>query len=137
MEEKQVRRSSNKERKEQLLKRLSEWIDGGDTPEQAIEKLTLKQYDFLVEQGVDLDALLLTPEQLANLNKTRPRERRKSPEGYNKKYPEEKQNLYACIKTLFEGMGAEIIPREKENFRDLDFIYNGTHYRVVFSNPRT
>jgi len=137
MEEKQARRSSNKDRKEQLLKRLSEWIDGGDTPEQAIEKLTLKQYDFLVEQGVDLDALLLTPEQLKNLHKAVPRERRKSPEGYNKKYPEEKQHLFQCIRTLFEGMGAEVIPREKENFRDLDFTYNGTHYRVVFSNPRT
>lgn len=137
MEEKQVRKSSNKERKAQLLNKLNEWIDGGCTPEEAVEKLTLKQYDFLIEQGVDLDNLLLTPEQQENLKKAVPRERRKSPEGYNKKYPEEKQHLYNCIRVLFEGMGAEIIPREKENFRDLDFNYNGTHYRVVFSNPRT
>ena len=138
MEEKQIKRSSNKERKEILLKRLSDWIESGDTPEKAIERLTLKQYDFLIDQGVDLDALLLTPEQLKNLEKgVQPRERRKSPNGYNKKYPEEKQHLYKCIQILFEGMGAQIIPRDKPNYRDLDFILNDKHYKVVLSEPRT
>lgn len=138
MEEKQVKRSSNKERKENLLKRLSDWIESGDTPEKAIERLTLKQYDFLIDQGVDLDALLLTPEQLKNLEKgVQPRERRKSPNGYNKKYPEEKQHLYRCIQILLEGMEAQIIPRDKPNYRDLDFIWNGKKYKIVLSEPRT
>ena len=137
MEEKQPRRTSNKDRKAAILAKLAEWQAAGCTPQEAAERLTPAQWDFMVDQGVDLDALVLTPEQLANRGKTAKRERRKSPEGYKKKYPEEKQHLYACFRVLVEGMGAEVIPREKENYRDLDFILNGKHYKVVLSEPRT
>ena len=68
MDEKKAprKRLTKAELTEVLLKKVSDWIDGGDSPEDAVGKLTDKQYDFLIDQGVDFDNLLLTPEQLKN-----------------------------------------------------------------------
>ena len=129
-------RQSKDELKSILLAKVSQWIDHGDTPEQAIEKLTPRQYDFLIDQGVGFDALLLTPEQLKNAQTVKRAARSPSPGGYNKKYPQSKQDLYNGIVAYIQTQGAEVVPREKPNYRDLDFTINGTAYRIVLSNPR-
>ena len=54
------RRATKAELRDILLNKLNSWVEQGDTPEQAIERLTLRQYDFLIEQGVDLDNFILT-----------------------------------------------------------------------------
>lgn len=130
------RRPSKDELQRILLAKLDEWIKGGDTPEEAVEKLSIRQYDFLINQGVDLDALLLTPKQLAAAHSVKKAGRTVKPGGYNKKYPQPKQNLFMGIVAHIESIGGEIIPKEKENFRDLDFTLDGTHYKIVLSNPR-
>ena len=130
------KRLSKTELKSVLLAKVDAWIKSGNTPEDAIGKLTERQYDFLIDQGVDFDALLLTPEQLANTHSLIRAGRSCSPNGYNKKYPQSKQDLYNGIVEFVKTQGAEVIPREKLNYRDLDFIINGIAYRIVLSNPR-
>lgn len=130
------RRPNKKELRDILLKKLDDWIKAGDTPEEAVGKLSVRQYDFLIDQNVDLDNLLLTTEQQSAIKQMRSAGRTVKPGGYNKKYPEPKQNLFMGIVEHITAQGAEIIPKEKENFRDLDFILNGTHYKIVLSNPR-
>ncbi len=121
-----------------LLKQIADWMEKDRlSGEEAVEKLSIQQYDFLVDYGVNLDNLLLTPEQLKAASEVKRVKRAPSPNGYNKKYPQEKQDLYSSICKHLEGLGAEIIPREKQNFRDLDFTLNGTKYRIVLSNPRS
>lgn len=135
-ETKAVRRPSKADRKTELLKRLDQWIKGGDTPEQAIEKLTPAQYDFLIDCDVNLDDLLLSPEQQKAAKAVMKAPRTCKPGGYNKKYPQAKQDLYNALVEFVQEHGGEIQPREKANFRDLDFTIQGTAYRIVLSNPR-
>lgn len=125
------------EQKYLLLKKVNDWLEAGDSPETAIEKLTPRQYDFLIDQGVDFDALLLTPEQIANSKTVKRAGRSCSPNGYNKKYPQEKQDLYNGLVDYLKAQGANIVPREKQNYRDIDFSINNTAYRIVLSNPRS
>ncbi|MBP9987933.1 MAG: hypothetical protein KBT46_00390 [Ruminococcus sp.] len=131
------KRPSKAELKEILIKKLNEWMGNGDTPEQAVEKLTIKQYDFLIDQGVDFDNLLLTPEQRANAKTLKRSARSCSPNGYNKKYPQSKQDLYNNILCYIKEQGATIIEPKKVNYRDLDFVLNNVTYKIVLSNPRT
>lgn len=131
------RKLSKAELVDVLKGKLDEWIKGGCTPEEAVEKLTIKQYDFLIDQGVDLDNYLLTPEQIQNTRTVKRAPRRLSPDGYNKKYPKSKQELYNGIVEYLQTQGAEIIPRDKCNYRDIDFMLNGVHHKIVLSNPRT
>lgn len=139
MDEKKAprKRLTKAELTEVLLKKVSDWIEGGDSPEDAVGKLTDKQYDFLIDQGVDFDNLLLTPEQLKNAQSIMGKQagRRKGMK-YNKKYPKSKQDLFNGIVEYLQGQGAEIMPAERQNFRDLDFTLNGVHYKIVLSNPR-
>lgn len=135
-ETKAVRRPSKADRKAELLKRLDQWIKGGDTPEQAIEKLTPAQYDFLIDCDVNLDDLLLSPEQQKAAKSVMRATRTCKPGGYNKKYPQAKQDLYNALVEFVQAHGGVIQPREKANFRDLDFTIQGTAYRIVLSNPR-
>lgn len=131
------RRATKAELRDILLNKLNSWVEQGDTPEQAIERLTLRQYDFLVEQGVDLDNFILTPEQqkaAGEILKTQAGRKRGQ---YNKKYPQAKQDLYNGLVEYLTVQGAEIIPLERQNFRDLEFILAGTKYKIVLSNPRT
>lgn len=130
------RRQSKAELQAILLRKLDEWIKSGDSPEKAVERLTLRQYDFLINQGVDLDSLLLTPEQLRNAQSVKKAGRTVKPGGYNKKYPQAKQDLFNGLVAYLQEQGATITPKEKENFRDLDFTIQGTAYRIVLSNPR-
>lgn len=119
-----------------LLGKVNKWINEGHTPLEAVEMLTPRQYDFLIDQNVDFDGILLTEEQQKNSHEVRRRQRICKDGGYNKKYPQSKQELYNGICAYLEAQGATIIPREKPNYRDLDFTLNDTHYRIVLSNPR-
>ena len=140
-EKKQVRRPSKAERANILFARLEKAIAGGKTPEQAMEELTPAQYDFLCsdEFADRLDALTTTAEQRKASSQARQIGRESgSPRGhYNKKYSSEKQAIFAALVECVQGLGGEVVQKERENFRDLDFHLNGKHYRVVFSNPRT
>lgn len=139
MDEKKAprKRLTKAELTEVLLKKVNDWIEGGDSPEDAVGRLTDKQYDFLIDQGVDFDSLLLSPEQLKNAQSIMGKQagRRKGMK-YNKKYPQSKQDLFNGIVEYLQGQGAEIMPAERQNFRDLDFTLNGVHYKIVLSNPR-
>ena len=130
------RRQSKQDLCNALLRKLDEWMKAGDTAEEAVEKLSIRQYDFLVDYGIDLDNLLLTPEQLEAVKEVKKASRTCKPGGYNKKYPQAKQDLYNSLVEFIKAQGAEIIPREKQNYRDLDFTIQGTAYRIVLSNPR-
>lgn len=130
------RRQSKQDLCNALLKKLDGWMKDGDTAEEAVEKLSVRQYDFLVDYGIDLDNLLLTPEQQAAVKEVKKATRTCKPGGYNKKYPQAKQNLFMGIVDHIKSIGGEVIPKDKENFRDLDFVLDGTHYKIVLSNPR-
>lgn len=139
MDEKKAPRrpQTKKERVAYLLNLLDKWQKEGLTAEEAIEKLTIKQYDFLIDAEVNLDNLILTTEQQNAIREITKAPRRLSPNGYNKKYPESKQGLYNSIVDHLTAQGATIEPREKQNYRDLDFTLAGVKYRIVLSNPRT
>ena len=130
------RRQSKQDLCNALLRKLDEWMKAGDTPMEAVEKLSVRQYDFLVDYGIDLDNLMLTPEQLEAVKEVKKATRTCKPGGYNKKYPQAKQDLYNSLVECVQSLGAEISPREKPNYRDLDFTIQGTAYRIVLSNPR-
>lgn len=131
------KRLSKAELAQVLVSKVEKWIAEGIPPNDAIGKLTEKQYDFLIDQNVDLDKYLLTPEQIKNSHEVRRAARTVKAGGYNKKYPKSKQDLYNSICEFIQSQGATIQPREKQNFRDLDFTIGETHYRIVLSNPRT
>lgn len=131
------RRATKAELRDILLNKLNSWVEQGDTPEQAIERLTLRQYDFLVEQGVDLDNFILTPEQQKAAGEILKTQAGRKRGAYNKKYPQAKQDLYNGLVEYLTAQGAEIIPLERQNFRDLEFTLTGTKYKIVLSNPRT
>lgn len=125
------------ERKVQLLAQLDAHIKSGISPADAIEKLSLEDYDFLVDAGVDFDSLILTPEQMKVVSEVKRAPRTVKEGGYNKKYPQSKMDLYNAIAEFVQSNGAEIIPRDKLNYRDLDFVLGNTHYKIVLSNPRS
>lgn len=137
MEEKPVpRRPSKKDLANALLKKLDDWQKEGDTPEEAIEKLTLRQYDFLIDYGVNLDNLILTTEQQKAITAITKAPRTCKAGGYDKKYPKSKIELYTAIVEYIQSMGGTIHPKEKENYRDLDFTLENVEYKIVLSNPR-
>lgn len=135
-DEKAPRRASKVDREAILLANINKWIESGDTPEQALERLTMAQYDFLIERGIDFDNLILTPEQQANIKAVTRAPRTCKPSGYDKKYPPDKREFYEKLTEFVTSLGGEIIPREKQNYRDLDFTINGKHRRIVVSDPR-
>lgn len=137
MEEKKIPRApSKKEHKEKLLFLLDKWQKDGLTAEQAIEKLTPKQYDFLIDCGIDFDNELLTAEQRAAIKEIIRAPRPLFPNGYKKNnYPAERQELFNSLVKLLLEKKAKIQPKEKENFRDLDFEIDGKKYRIVLSMP--
>lgn len=120
-----------------LTAKVESWIASGISPAEAIEKLTPRQYDFLIDQNVDLDKYLMTDEQLQASKEVRRSARTVKEGGYNKKYPQSKQDLYNGIMEYIKTQGATIIPRDKQNFRDLDFTIGDTKYKIVLSNPRS
>lgn len=131
------RPATKKELVDILIGKVNQYIANGDSPEDAIGKLTERQYDFLIDQGVDFDRLLLTPEQIQNAQTIRRAGRSKSPNGYNKKYPKSKQELYNGLVEYIRQHADTVTLPQKANFRDLDFTVNGIKYKIVLSNPRT
>lgn len=135
--QKAPRRSSKQDRINALLAQFHKWTQAGDTVEEALERFTPAQYDFLVDADVDFDSLLLTPEQQKAVKAATKAPRTVKPGGYNKKYPQEKQDLYNGLVAYVQSVGGEVIPRDKPNYRDLDFTIQGKAYRIVLSNPRS
>lgn len=136
-EQKVPRRSSKQDRINALLAQFDKWMKQGDTAEEALARFTPAQYDFLIDNDIDFDSLTMTPEQIASAKAVMKAPRTVKPGGYNKKYPQEKQDLYNGILAYVQSLGAEVTPRAKPNYRDLDFTIQGTAYRIVLSNPRT
>lgn len=140
-EKPRVKRPSKAERADILFARLEKAIADGLTVDEALEKLTPSQYDFLCgdEFADRLDSLTTTKEQREATQKARQigRESGKPRGKYNKKYSDEKQKIFGELVETVQRLGGEIMPKERENFRDLDFMLNGKHYKIVFSNPRT
>lgn len=106
-----------------------------------MDSLTPAQYDFLCgdEFADRLDSLTTTKEQRDATQQARQigRESGKPRGHYNKKYSTEKQMIFGALLETVQELGGEVVPKERENFRDLDFMLNGKHYKIVFSNPRT
>lgn len=122
-----------------LMERVHKELANGLKPNEAIEKaLTPSQYDWLIDHDFDLDSILLSKEQIDNAKSVvrQAHTRRLSPEGYNKKYPKEKQALYELVKTAIEQNGGRVTCPEKANFRDMEISWQGGKYKIVLSQPR-
>lgn len=133
-------RQSKKDLAENLVRIVQKHIATGMSVDDALEKLSIRQYDFLCDyqDGVYLDKLIPETEEAKAVRRTMSQaDRRVREGGYNKKYPEPKQRIFAGLVDYVRDIGGEIQPKAKENFRDLDFTLEGVHYRIVFSNPRT
>ena len=129
--------SSKKDLANALLQKLEDWQKQGMTAEQAVEKLSIKQYDFLVDYGIDMDKFVLSPEQIKAIHIVGKRERSCSPNGYNKIYPQDKMELYDSICQFLEMQGYSLEKPEKANYRDLVLSKNGKTYKIVLSVPRS
>lgn len=130
------RRTSKQDRIDILLGQLDKWIKDGVTPYEAVSRLTEKQYDFLIDCDINLDDFVLTKEQQKVVKQVTKCKRPLFANGYDKKYPKEKQNLYFAICNNLQFLGATIAPKEKENYRDIDFMLGGEPYKLVLSKPR-
>lgn len=128
------RRLTTKEYIVKLLNTIAKWQKEGDTPEEAVARLSAKQYDFLIDHEVNLDNLLLTEKQLASVKAVVSAGRPKGLQ-YVKEYPQDKKDLYTSIVAHLQEQGATDIV-ENKNFRDLDFLVNGVKFKIVLSNPR-
>lgn len=133
------RKFSPEEHKEFLIQKIKDAVASGITGNDALEVLTEREYDKLVDWDVNIEALIYSTDQLQDIKD----ERRKSvsrprfPTGYNKKYPQYKQDLYnSLIEFLQDNIGAEIIPKDKQNFRDIDFMLDDRLFRIVLSMPK-
>lgn len=51
-----------------------------------------------------------------------------------RKVDNEKKHLLDCVKTLFEGMGAEIIATKTET--EIEFMFGGNHYSIKLTKHR-
>lgn len=136
--ESKFRRPSKHDRATELLTKVQAEISAGKSIDEALEVLTLAQYDFLCDYlGDELDKVILSPEQQSNIREMMKKGvgRPLFPNGYEKKYPKFKRDFHAKLVALIVAEGGEIIPREKENYRDIDFIMDGIHQRIVYSVP--
>lgn len=135
-----VRRPSKAERAEILFGKLEKAINEGKSFDQAMELLTPSQYDFLCadEFAERLDSLTTTKAQREATAQARQIGKESgSPRGqYHKKYSQEKQAIYAELLETVKRLGGEVIPKNRENYRDIDFTIGEKHYKIVFSNPR-
>lgn len=133
-------RQSKEDLANALVRIVQNHMANGLSVDDALGKLSMRQYDFLCDykDGVYLENLRPeTAEEKAVRQEMSYAGRRTREGGYNKKYPEPKKNIYAGLVEFVQSIGGTIQPKEKENFRDLDFTLDGKHYRIVFSNPRT
>lgn len=134
------RRQSKEDMAKSIVRIAQGYIAQGLSPDEAIEKLSVRQYDFLCDykEGAYLDQIRPeTAEEKAVRSEMAKADRKARTGGYNKKYPEPKKNLFMSLVEHVQSLGAEVQPKDKENFRDLDFTLDGVHYKIVLSNPRT
>ncbi len=82
---------------DKLTARVEKAINAGMSVDDAINQLTIRQYDFLIDNGVDFDNLQLTAEQKTAIKEATKYQRQPFENGYNKKYPKEKQDLYNSV----------------------------------------
>lgn len=143
MAEQYISKAKNPSKREHMLilvKRVKDALDAGMTPEEAISEpvLTRDQYDLLIDYGVDLDGLLLSPEQQKTVTELMNKGvgRQKFPNGYDKQYPPAKRDFFTKLTQFIIDEGGEIELRPKCNYRDIDFTLNGNKYKIVFSSPR-
>lgn len=127
------------EHKEFLIQKIKDAIASGITGNDALEVLTEREYDKLVDWDVNIEELIYSADQLQDIKGERRSNapRRAFPNGYNKKYPQYKQDLYnSLVEFLRDNIGAEIVPRDKQNFRDIEFVVEDRTYKLVLSMPR-
>jgi len=136
-ESKRKRPMTKQQRIEYLLNCINKWVNEGLSTEEAVAKLTIKQYDFLIDNDIDLDALVLTPQQLKVAKAVRKMPRPNFPNGYNKKYPESKQEIFNNLVNFLKTQADEVELPEKINYRDVSFTVNNVNYHIVLSQPRT
>lgn len=138
--EKVPRPPSKKERLNILLEKIDNWLlDGWTMEEIAIGKLSEKQWDFLVDSGVDTDNYVLTAEQKANLKAINQETKKARAVGlnYKKQYPQNRQDLFNNLIQFLTTQGATIQEREKTNFRDVAFEIDGKKYSIILQATRT
>ena len=113
-----------------IVKQVAE---GADIDE-LLSKLPLEVYDKIIDADFNFDNLQFTGEQLKGIKQT---SRAPRPTGlrYNKKYPQDKQDLYNSIIQLLTKQGAIIEPPERQNYGRIDFTLQGKKFRIVISNP--
>lgn len=135
--ESKQKRPSKKEWANSLLKKLQAALDSGKSGEEALETLTERQYDFLIDYGIDLDEIILSPEQRRNIGELMKKGagRPTFPNGYNKKYPPAKRAFFNKLTNFIIEQGGEIRDRPKCNYRDIEFDLDGVFYRIVYSAP--
>jgi len=133
----QVRRKmTKKERIAYLLNCLNKWVESGLSTEDAVAKLTVKQYDFLMDCDINLDDMVLSPKQMKVAQEVRKVPRPNFPDGYNKKYPQSKQEIFNQLVSFLKTQADEVSLPDKINYRDVDFVINDVKYHIVMSMPR-
>ncbi len=126
---------NKKSRMQKILSAVNSNIETGMSAEQAIEKLSIEQYDFLIDNNINLDEMLLTSEQIETANKI---VRSPRPVGlsYTKRnHTPALKEVYETITKAVKNLGVEEI-QQSSNLRDLSFTKGGVKYKVVLSRPR-
>lgn len=100
----------------------------------AWESLSVKDYDFLIDEGVNPDDVFLTQEQQQAIRETK---RAPRPTGleYKKTYPEARREIYnTVVQTVIEKGGENVLTTK--GLRDIDFMFRGKQFKLVLSEPR-
>jgi len=124
---------TTKERIAQLTNLYLKWLKEGISPEDAQAKFTMKQWDFLVEKapGV-IDEMTLNNFQKQAIQEIIRAPRPLFPDGYkNKKYPENKREIYNALVKFLQDAGFQIADKGKENYRDI-YVIDGTGKKWTF-----
>lgn len=135
----QARNPSKRDKLAAIQRVIQNNLDAGKTMTEILESeiITLAQYDFLCDNGIDLDKLILSPENYQNMKALMAKGvgRPLFPNGYDKKYPPKKREFYEKLAAFIKAEGGIIEPREKCNYRDIDFTWQDETWRIVFSKP--
>ena len=114
-----------------IVKQVAE----GANLDDLLSKLPVELYDKMIDANFNFDNLQFSAEQLKGIKET---SRAPRPKGltYNKKYPQDKQDLYYSIVNLITTQGGTVEPPERQNYGKIDFFLNNKKYRIVISNPK-
>lgn len=140
-EERIPRRASKKDQAKRYFEELQKALAKGDTVEYVLEhRIPPDKYDLIVDYfGEELDALTLSAEQkdaIASVKRDAAG-RPTFPNGYKKPYSDKfRVQAYDAIIAALQEIDAEIVPRDKVNYRDIHFILNGSDYDITLSKRR-